>query len=478
MTLALSEARRLDQQAQRQARADLGQVFTPASIASFMASMFELDDSSAATLLDPGAGTGQLAAAFAERWRAESDSPLRVTAYELDDELWEPLSATLRETGCEFEVIGDEYVVDAMSRDVEYDYAILNPPYSKLASSSPIRRAVGVLVDAPNTYAAFVALAVHRLRQDGQVVAIIPRSFANGTYFESIRRFLLSQVAVLGIHVYDSRRSPFADSAVLQEIVIVHLAKRPQPPFVEITSSPGPNEESSVRLVPFEEVVYPNDPEKFVHISPNARDAEASLTVRSQPTSLPELGIAVSTGRVVDFRSKDMLRRDCGRGDAPLIYPQHLRQGRVVHPLDFRKYNGLARDESTEKLLLPNGNYVLVKRFSAKEERRRIVATVLRATDLSSEVVAVENHLNVFHAGGAGIDADLAFGLAVWLNSSIVDAAFRQFSGHTQVNASDLRSLRYPTSTCLRNIGAQVGAKVLDQDEVDSVISDILRTAA
>ena len=52
-----------------------------------------------------------------------------------------------------------------------------------------------------------------------------------------------------------------------------------------------------------------------------------------------------------------------------------------------------------------------------------------------------ENHLNYFHENGEGLPLDLAKGLAAFLNSDAVDQYFRIFSGHTQVNATDLRNL-------------------------------------
>lgn len=67
--------------------------------------------------------------------------------------------------------------------------------------------------------------------------------------------------------------------------------------------------------------------------------------------------------------------------------------------------------------------------------------------------VAFENHLNVFHHNGKGLDRVIAAGLSLWLNSSVVDQYFRTFSGHTQVNASDLRSLRYPSLAMLKLLG-------------------------
>jgi adenine-specific DNA-methyltransferase len=58
----------------------------------------------------------------------------------------------------------------------------------------------------------------------------------------------------------------------------------------------------------------------------------------------------------------------------------------------------------------------------------------------------------------------------VYLNSSLVDSYFRQFNGHTQVNATDLRSLRYPARAVLERIGKKNGGMALSQHEIDDII--------
>jgi adenine-specific DNA-methyltransferase len=93
------------------------------------------------------------------------------------------------------------------------------------------------------------------------------------------------------------------------------------------------------------------------------------------------------------------------------------------------------------------------------------------ATVYATDLVGFENHLNYFHRNGRGLDYDLARGLAAFLNSTLVDEYFRQFNGHTQVNATDLRSLRYPTQTQLRALGQRVGERLLNQQQLDDLIS-------
>jgi adenine-specific DNA-methyltransferase len=42
--------------------------------------------------------------------------------------------------------------------------------------------------------------------------------------------------------------------------------------------------------------------------------------------------------------------------------------------------NAIERNDDTEKWLYPTGCYCVVRRFSSKEERRRIVASVVERT--------------------------------------------------------------------------------------------------
>jgi len=88
--------------------------------------------------------------------------------------------------------------------------------------------------------------------------------------------------------------------------------------------------------------------------------------------------------------------------------------------------------------------------------------------------VGFENHLNYFHCAGAGLAPVVAAGLAAFLNSTLVDAYFRQESGHTQVNASDLRRLRYPSSKQLQALGRRVGEAMPEQRTLDRLVAETL----
>jgi adenine-specific DNA-methyltransferase len=462
-------------------RNELGQFFTPDPLARFLASMFELRRDTA-SLLDPGAGIGSLTAAFVDRWVRESGAPLTATAHELDPALKPDLEDTLRTCKQQGSVktqllTGDfiEWGTKELGRRSgvhrQFDFIVMNPPYRKLGARSEERRRLAPFgADAPNLYAAFIAVAVRLLAPSGQLVAITPRSFANGPYFRSFRRDLLARVAFKRIHIYDSREAAFADASVLQENV-VFLAHRGRPARIEVSSSTSPASSAiTTRRVSESEVVRPDDPEQFIHLTPDALDATVSAAVATLPSTLGSLGISVSTGRVVDFRSREHLRYQPRKNTAPLIHPTHLTAGRIVWPKDGRKAESIRVCHDTTALLLPAGCYVLVKRFSAKEERRRVSAALVRPGDLPGEWWGFENHLNVLHCSNAGLDCSVATGLAVWLNSTAVDTAFRQFSGHTQVNATDIRSLRFPSADQLVALGEAAGESVLTQEKIDGLV--------
>ena len=230
-----------------------------------------------------------------------------------------------------------------------------------------------------------------------------------------------------------------------------------------------------VRDVPYGEVVHHDDSHSYIHLTVTEAGRDLAHKIITLPCSLRDLGINVSTGRVVDFRAKEHLRLNPDSDAVPLIYPCHFEQGYVSWPKKGgRKPNALASNASTSDLMVPRGIYVLTKRFTSKEEKRRLVAVIFDPESVPGELIGFENHLNYFHENGHGLTPDLALGLCLFLNSSAVDGYFRQFSGHTQVNATDLRNLRYPDRAQLERIGRGCGRVPTTQEAVDSIIETLL----
>lgn len=468
----------LDADAQRQ----FGQFFTPAPAAALIASMPRLDHlTGPVRILDPGAGTGSLAAALVSRLTAERpELAVHVVAVETDPAVLPVLAETLADAetlpGVTTELVQADYLTAATGLDADphvlgpFDLVILNPPYGKLAASDHHRRAVAQeTADVPNLYAAFWALGVQALAPGGQAVAIVPRSWANGAYFAPFRRWLLDRLTLDRLHVFESRSTVFADTGVLQENVIVSGTRgRTGSQTVTLSASVGHTDEVQVQAVPASAVVQPADPHRFVRFT----DGAAAVPAAARYT-LGDLGLSVSTGRVVDFRARDWLVDSAtGLGTAPLIYPGNVRGGQVDHPRAIRKPQGLrTTDDAARKLLVPAGVYVLTKRFSAKEERRRVVAGVW---DRDGIMPAFENHLNYFHQRGQGLPQSVARGLSAWLNSTAVDNLFRTFSGHTQVNAGDLRTLPYPSLEDLAELGRTVPGELPPQDDLDAIVLSVL----
>jgi len=266
---------------------------------------------------------------------------------------------------------------------------------------------------------------------------------------------------------------------VLQENIILHGIKRPQDESLVISTSAGRGDEFiTERRVAATQLVQPNDSESFIRIVPDELNHEFTSPLAALTTKLGNLGLSVSTGCVVDFRVSELLVQEPEPLHIPLIYPHNLENGFVKwRNGKTRKPTALVLTPQSQKLLVPRGVYVLVKRFTAKEEARRIVAAVLNPERMDAAWYAFENHLNFYHDHERGLDLVLAKGLAAYLNSTIVDEFFRQFSGHTQVNATDLRSLNYPAQDELIAIGSAIRDEFPNQPELDELVLGVLKPA-
>jgi adenine-specific DNA-methyltransferase len=469
------------------------QYFTPMTTADFMSKMFRQWNKKEINILDPGCGIGNLTAALIMEILNWKNKPKKINLhmYEIDSSLDEMLQKNLLLLNklCEkeniklsIEVKYTDFIINSLQNfekiRKKFDLIIANPPYRKLNSDSTHKKLLLKKgIDVPNYYAAFIAITKEMLINKGQMVCIIPRSFCNGTYFKAFRYFLLENIKIERIHIFKSRKDLFYDD-VLQETVILSLFRNIQKPNdkIQISESLKNDFRRTKRTYKrFDNVIFPTDEEKIIRIIHTA-DKEVVDKMHSLSCSLKELGISVSTGPIVDFRElPGSLGDESNFWSYPMIYQDNIKNGIVNWPGNNGKSVFISENENNSRRLRAAGIYVLVKRMTTKEERKRIIAGVFDNTHLPHQKVGYDNKLNYYHIDHRSLeDIDFAKGLCLYLNSSMVDFYFRTFSGSTQVNVSDLKnSLKYPSKEELIMLGTSIELNS-EQEVIDVTLENIL----
>lgn len=452
-----------------QHKSEFGQYLTPVRIAEYMAELLisnlPVFDNAAISILDPGAGTGILSCVLADKLlKKQPTISIDLTAYEIDSSIMGDLDTNYHQfesQNCKVQVFQDDFIKTAseyclFNHPGKYDLVIMNPPYKKIAVNSQERaylRSAGI--ETVNLYSGFVGLACKLLNDNGLVAAIIPRSFCNGLYYAPFRKLILSLCNIKHIHIFESRKEAFIEESVLQENIIILLQKKANPEqHITISYSTDRlfSDYKEVRY-PSSEIVDDSAGHNFIAI-PNEKPQ--LFPEKKVNSSLKEIGLTISTGPIVDFRMRDALRFEPVPGAVPLIYPQNLKTHTCIWPLIGKKPTSIMlAPEEFEKLAFPVGYYVLIKRFSSKEEKRRVWVTLLTPDQIKSERFTMENHVNFIHRNRKGLAETLAMGLFVYLSSEYFDNKFRAISGSTQVNSTDLRNMPFPSSEKLEALGIQ-----------------------
>ncbi len=469
------------------------QVFTPPEVARFMAGLFTAIPKEY-VLLDPGAGIGTLTAAFCERI-LELRSPRKIVAhlFENDPRLIPLLRRNLdncrqvlAHAGHWFDYVvhAEDFILatahglsatglfDDGEFAVEFDGVIMNPPYSKVRKDSPHARLMAKIVHGqPNIYAFFMALAARLLKENGEIVAITPRSFCNGLYFRGFRQWYFERVGLDHIHIFESRKETFKHSSVLQESVITKAHRLGvASPVITVTASFAGNVAEGVERneVPSEAIIDKSAGDYVVRIPESDHDCEIMRLVESFPLRFSETGLRISTGPVVLFRATKYLLGDANdKAAVPLLHPHNVKPFATPWPLVKNgKHIAFRRCEDSLRLLVPARNYVLLKRFSAKEEKRRLTAGCLLKRQARSSYFAIENHVNYVYHAERELTEDEVFGIAALFNSTLIDRYFRTISGSTQVNATEIRAMNFPDLGSLGRIGKQVRRNTAEAESI------------
>ena len=477
-----------------QARKTLGQYFTGSIVSDYMASLVSKPKSKTIRILDAGAGTGVLTASTALHCLDLGCKTVHAVLYELDSEAVPNLEQTLRivqktfgqQRGTfTFEIRCEDFVLARPDKDEsiqDFDISVINPPYFKYSvKDSPYAKAAFDLYHGdPNIYASFMAVVMACMKKNGQVVSITPRSFTNGLYFKGFRSYLLSQSALDLIHIFKHRDKVFKndDSAVLQENIICRLIKGRDQKAVTVRSSDCDVSinNSDEEQYPLELIVDQSNDQYIIRIPESAYEASILRQAETLPTTFEGAGYFISTGRVVEHRTRSYITEDTNAPcSVPLYRPHNVTPLTATWTGNHKKEVSFMLNDGHEKHTMKNGTFVLLKRFSSKDEKRRLVSGVHFVGTHNCDFITFGNKINYIGLKGGKLTRTEAYGLAAVFNSSFMDKYFRCISGNTQVNATEIRVMKFPIREQVKEIGNQAQKlKTTETSGIDLIVNPVL----
>lgn len=364
-------------------------------------------------------------------------------------------------------------MIGGNSEPKKYDIVIGNPPYMKIPKDAPEATAMPeVCYGAPNLYFLFASMGVFNLRENGEMVYIIPRSWTSGAYFKRFREYFLTISRLEHIHLFVSRNKVFDTEDVLQETIIIKVRKTAvQPKEVIVTSSQTNNDFENVTKLhaPYDVVVSGAD--KYVYLVTDKEEIEVLEKLNKLGHTLPDIGLKMKTGLTVDFRNRDILRDESEEGAIPLFYSQHIQDGIVKFPIN-KEHEYVVTEQ--KGLRQKNKNYLFVKRFTAKEEKRRFQCGVYLSKKYPQyDVISTQNKINFIDGLATELSECVVYGLYVLFNSTIYDSYYRILNGSTQVNSTEVNAMPVPELKVIQEIGRRIiTTKDLSEANCDRILEE------
>lgn len=466
-----------------------GQFFTPLEIAELMAS-YCYTNKETVSILDPGCGSGILSCSLVENLMENRTKIKRIklVAYETDPGLipivtdaYKNLADKCAGKGIalSYKIVDKDFILEnahclnesksLFDSQVDlFDIVISNPPYFKLSKDD--KRAIAgqtVVNGHPNIYSIFMAISARMLEENGELIFITPRSYASGNYFRKFREYFFNLIELEKVHLFVSRKDTFDRDSVLQETVIIKGVRKntiDSDKTVKIFSSHGLKDikspdHISLKLI---DVIDISSNESILYLPINNEESLIMKRFKNWNGSLNKYNIQISTGPVVAFRARDYIVEDekdipeIG-SHVPLFWLHNVKKMELEWPIiKPNKGQYIVSRKESRTLLIQNKNYILLRRFSSKDDKSRLVAAPYFCNYVQADLIGVENKVNYIYRPKGHLDRFEVVGLCALLNSKLFDDYFRIFNGNVNVSATELRDMTLPPLETIKEIGKMI----------------------
>ena len=481
LNLAVRNTNKLIREKSKSENIRLGRLFTKKDTARLMASMLDLDEKKTVyTILDPGAGTGILAAAAIEEVckKCPLAKQIFITCYENDPVFIPMLENNLERIRkkCRHDygvklyvtVYEENYLTESKNHytvalfdeihEDKFDIIICNPPLDLIEKHSAEADAVGgvTLLKTGAPYL-FCRMASKHLEEGGQLVISLPTMSATSAGLTPFRKEMADTLALRKVHLFVGKQKNLKRAVPLKKSFILAYANGEKKDNIDITTSTDNGVQiTALPPVPYNFVVDGSD--GTLTLPKSLEDTKIVKHISDLPETLSSLGLKMSTGLIIDSRCEGMLFTDPIKGSVPLIRPSAIKGGQIRFPQPI-KHQYIC--PTNEKLVQRNKNMVIIKRVPAKSDERFVNSAIYMAAQLPGyRYISTHNKINFIDTvdKNAEINPRFAFGLFALLNSTIYDRYISIMSKSKQINSKEMRDLPLPARNIIENIGMRLMA--------------------
>ena len=479
LALAVRNTAKLVREKSKAENIRLGRLFTKKDTAALMADMLNIDAGKAVyTVLDPGAGTGILAAAAVEAIckRAPLAKQIFVTCYEnnpvflpmLYDNLERIRKKCRHDFGVKlFVTVYEEnyltdskkhYTVDFFNNVVmdKFDIIIANPPQDLIEKGSAEAETVGGVTQLKiNAAYLFAKLAASHLEEGGSLVTVLPTQVASASQLTSFRQEMAAKLSLSAIHLFVAPQKNIKRAVPLKKNIVLAYANAPHSETIKITTSTDSGKELTT-LPPLDYGFVVDEKDGTLTLPKSVEDTNIVRHISRQPETLSSLGLKMSTGLVIDSKCEGLLFTEQVKGSLPLIRPSAIKNGQINFPQPVKRQYIAPIDQ---RLIQKNKNMIIIKRVPAKSDERFVNSAIYMAAQLPSyRYISTHNKVNFIDTKDKTdeLSPRLAFGLFALLNSTIYDRYISIVSKSKQINSKEMRDLPLPPRNIIENIGMRL----------------------
>lgn len=465
------------------------QFFTTPEIAMQMVELIDINalNKQSVKLLEPSAGCGILILfSVLKLIKNPNIQSISVHAYEIDTNLCKILYSNLNilskfifmEYGIrvEFEIVNKNFILDNFNHwnspsSNLYDLIITNPPYRKINQSSEEAIMMhNIVYGQPNLYSLFICLCLKLLNKEttyNNCIILSPRSYLSGIYFKKTRNFIFKDYYLTDIHLFKNRN---VFKLVSQEVIIscytthvkdmVNISYDYETPF----------------KVMFEQLIH--DIDIFSILVPTKKDDLNLLhQFNNLRYSLKDLNLKVSVGPIVQFRNTKFISKDIYSDSyAPLVIAYDILSNNVLQY--YSRENHTLRSSHNKsisinaKYLIPNSNYLLLRKISAKDDAVPILPLVLDKNYFNHSLLGLDNNVLYFHAIDYNeLSLELCYGLYAYINSIYFSSLYQMINGSHTINVTDFNYIKFPSKDRLCKIGTEIlSLNLYDSNSCTSIL--------